>query len=152
MFSRDYILKFCQLKIVTGAVDAWKWSTKWRNWNIFDKFFSSSGSTIPFFSLCLQSHYRIGMVDVVHEPIHEEQAEINVWSPADFCGFGLEHAVFIHPIFEACSLNANVERWWNGHSSSHLPVLEYNDVDHCGLLCLNDLHQTPKVFLNVECH
>ena len=28
-------------------------------------------------------------------------------------------------------------RWWNGHSSSHLPVLEYTDVDHCWLICLN---------------
>ena len=62
------------------------------------------------------------------------------------------HAVPIHPIFEPYSLNGNVERRWNGHSSSHLPVLEYTDVDHCGLMCLNDLHQTPKVFLNVECH
>ena len=29
-----YILKFCHLKIVSGAVDTRKWSTKWRNWNI----------------------------------------------------------------------------------------------------------------------
>ena len=53
------------------------------------------------------------------------------------------------PDFEPCPLNTNVTRWWNGHSSSHLPVLEYTDVDHCGLMCLNDLHQTSKVFLNV---
>ena len=38
---------------------------------------------------------------------------------------GLEHAVHIHQIFEPCPLNANVARWWNGHSTSHLPVLEH---------------------------
>ena len=54
-------------------------------------------------------------------------------------------------ISEPCPLNANVARWWNGHSSSHLPFLEYIDMDHCGLMCLNNLHQTLKVFLNVEC-
>ena len=31
------------------------------------------------------------MVDVVHEPIDDEQAEMHIWPPADFCGFGLEH-------------------------------------------------------------
>ena len=64
-----------------------------------------------------------------------------------FCGFGLEHVVPIYPIFyfEPCPLNANVARWWKGHSSSHLPVFEYTDLDHCGLMCLNDLHQTLKV-------
>ena len=41
----------------------------------------------------------------------------------------------------------NVARWWNGNSSSHLPVLEYTDVDHCELMCLNDIHQTRNVFL-----
>ena len=92
------------------------------------------------------------MVDVVHEPIDDEQAEMHIGPPADFCGCVLEHAVPIHPIIEPCPLNATVARWWNGHSSSHLPVLEYTDVDHCGLMCLNDLHQTPKVLLNVECH
>ena len=88
------------------------------------------------------------MVEVVHEPIEDEQGEMHIWPPADFCGF--EHAVPTHPIFEPCLLNANVARWWNGHSSSHLPVLEYTDVDHCALMCLNYLHQTPKVFLNVR--
>ena len=92
------------------------------------------------------------MVDVVHEPIKDEQEKIYIWPPADFCGYGLEHAVPIHQIFEPFPLNVNVARWWNGHSSSHLPVLKYTDVDHCGLMCLNDLYQTPKVFLNVECH
>ena len=92
------------------------------------------------------------MVDVVHDKIDNEQAEMHIWPPADFCGFGLQHAVHKQLIFEPCHLNANVAWWWNGHSSSHLPVLEYTDVDHCGLMCLNDLHQTPKVFLNVECH
>ena len=91
------------------------------------------------------------MVDVAHEPIDDEQAEVRLWPPTDFCGFGLEHAVPIHPIFEPCPLNANVARWWNVHSSSHLSVLEYTDVDHCGLMCLNDFHQAPKVFLIVEC-
>ena len=37
-----YILKFCHLKIVSGAMDARKWSVKWRNWNISDTFFSLS--------------------------------------------------------------------------------------------------------------
>ena len=36
------ILKFCHLKIVSGAVDAWKCCAKWRNWNISDIFFSLS--------------------------------------------------------------------------------------------------------------
>ena len=92
------------------------------------------------------------MVDSVHEPNDDEQGEVHIWPPADFCGFGLEHTVPIHPIFEPCPLNANVTRWWNGYSSSHLPVLEYSDMNHCGLMCLNDLHFTRKVFLNVECH
>ena len=39
------------------------------------------------------------MVDVVHEPIDDEQAEMHMWPPADSCGFGLEYAVPIHPIF-----------------------------------------------------
>ena len=51
-YARVYILKFCNLKIVSGAVDARKWSVKWRNWNISDIFFSCLGSSIPFFSLC----------------------------------------------------------------------------------------------------
>ena len=92
------------------------------------------------------------MVDIVHEPIDDEQADMHIWPPADFCGLGLEHAVTIHPIFESCPLNTNVAQWWICHSSSHLPVLEYTDVDHSVLMCLNDLHLTPKVFLNVECH
>ena len=36
------MLKFCHLKIVSGAVDARKWSAKWRNWNISDILFSLS--------------------------------------------------------------------------------------------------------------
>ena len=40
-----------------------------------------------------------GMVDVVHEPIDDEQAEMHIWPLADFYGFGLEYAVPIHPIF-----------------------------------------------------
>ena len=55
--------------------------------------------------------------------------EMLIWPPADFCGFGLEHAVPIHATFEPCPLNENVARWWNGHSSLHLPVLVYTDVD-----------------------
>ena len=39
------------------------------------------------------------MVDVVHEPSDDEQAEMQIWPPADFCGFGLEHALPIHLIF-----------------------------------------------------
>ena len=53
--------------------------------------------------------------------------------------------------FYLCPLNANVARWWNGHSSSNLPVLEYTVVDHGRLMCY-DLYQRPKVFLNVENH
>ena len=34
----------------------------------------------------------------------------------NFCGFGLEHAVPIHPNFEPCSLNAKVARWSNEHN------------------------------------
>ena len=37
-----YILKFCHLKIVSGAMDARKCSAKWRNWNISHIFFSLS--------------------------------------------------------------------------------------------------------------
>ena len=39
---------------------------------------------------------------------------MHIWPPTDFCGFGLEHAVPIHPIFEPCPLNGNVARWCNG--------------------------------------
>ena len=92
------------------------------------------------------------MFDVVHEPIDDEPAEMHIWPPADFCRFDIEYAIPIQPIFETFPLIANFARWWNDHSSSHLLVLEYTDMDHCGLMCLNDLHQTPKVFLNVECH
>ena len=41
----------------------------------------------------------IGMVDIVKEPIDDDQAEMHVLRLADFCGFGLERAVPIHPIF-----------------------------------------------------
>ena len=40
------------------------------------------------------------MVDVVHEPVNDEQAKMHIWLPADFYGFGLEYAVPIHPFFE----------------------------------------------------
>ena len=30
------------------------------------------------------------MVDGVHGPIDDEQTEMHIWPPADFCGFGLE--------------------------------------------------------------
>ena len=89
------------------------------------------------------------MVDVVQEPIDDEQAEMDIRPPADFCDFVLEHAVTMYLRFEPCPLNAKVARWWNGHSSSHFPVLESSDVYHCGLMCLNDLYQTQKVFLNL---
>ena len=39
------------------------------------------------------------MVDALHEPIDDEQAEMHIWPPDDFCGFRLDHAVHIHPIF-----------------------------------------------------
>ena len=51
------------------------------------------------------------MIDVVHEPIDDEQAEMHLRLPADISVFGLEHEVPIHPIFEHCPLNANVVRW-----------------------------------------
>ena len=54
------------------------------------------------------------MVDDVHE-----QTEMHIWPPANFCDFGLEHA-----LFETCPLDANVARFWNGHNSSYLPVLD----------------------------
>ena len=57
------------------------------------------------------------MVDVVHEPMDDEQAEMHKWPTADFCGFGLVHEVSIQQIFEPCLLNANIVRWWNGQSS-----------------------------------
>ena len=38
------------------------------------------------------------MVYVVHKPIDDEQAEMYIWPPADFCDFGFELAVPIHPI------------------------------------------------------
>ena len=31
------------------------------------------------------------MVDPVHKPIDDKQAEMHIWPPADFCGFGLEY-------------------------------------------------------------
>ena len=71
------------------------------------------------------------MVDAVHEPVDDEYAEIHIWPPIDFYGSDLEHAIPIHSIFDPCPLNANVARWRIGHSSSHLSVLEYTDVDHC---------------------
>ena len=40
--AQVYIMKFCHLKIMSGAVDAKKWSAKWSYWNISDIFFSSS--------------------------------------------------------------------------------------------------------------
>ena len=33
------------------------------------------------------------MVDVVHELIDDEQAEMHICPPPDFCGFCLEHAI-----------------------------------------------------------
>ena len=45
------------------------------------------------------SNDRRGMIDFVHDPIDDEQAEMHLWPPAEFFGFGLEHAVHIHLIF-----------------------------------------------------
>ena len=44
------------------------------------------------------------MVGVIHTPIDDAQAEMHTWPPDDFCGFGLEHTVPIHPVFEPCPL------------------------------------------------
>ena len=72
------------------------------------------------------------MFDVVREPINDEKEELQIWQPANFCRFGLEHALARNPNFETFPLNANVvRRRWNDHSSSYLPVLEYTDVNHC---------------------
>ena len=73
------------------------------------------------------------MIYVVHEPIDDKQAVMYIWPPADFCSSGLDHVVPIHPIFESCHLKANVAQWWNGHSSSHLPVLIHS-ANVCGRL------------------
>ena len=35
------------------------------------------------------------MVDVVHETIDDDQAEMHIWPPAAFSGFDLEHAITI---------------------------------------------------------
>ena len=51
------MLKFCHLKIVSGTVDARKWSVKWRNWNISDIFFSPS--SIEWFSRFKEDRYDI---------------------------------------------------------------------------------------------
>ena len=61
-----------------------------------------------------------------------------------FCGFRLERTVAIHPIFEPFPLNGNVARWWNCNILSHLPVLECTNMDHCGLMCLNDLYKSRR--------
>ena len=45
-----------------------------------------------------------------------------------FRGFGLEHAVPIHPIFEPCPLNANVARWWNVHICQYSNTLTWINV------------------------
>ena len=37
-------MKFCHLKIASGAMDAINWSAKRRNWNISDIFFSLSST------------------------------------------------------------------------------------------------------------
>ena len=77
------------------------------------------------------------MVDVI-EPIDDEKAEIQIWPSAHFCGFDLENAVTIHPIFDPCPLNEVIARWWNGHTSSHLLICEYADMDRC-LMWINVL-------------
>ena len=71
---------------------------------------------------------------------------MHIWPPAEFCGFGLECTVPIHPIFVHCPLIANVARRWNDHCSIIVASsrVGYTDVDHCGLMCLNDLHQSPE--------
>ena len=38
------------------------------------------------------------MVDLVHESIDGEQAEMHIWPPTDFC-VGSEHAVPMHLIY-----------------------------------------------------
>ena len=83
------------------------------------------------------------MVDVVHEPIDDEQAEMHIGPPADLCGFGLRHAVPIHPIFEPWPLNANVARWW-----SQFVTLASSRVHRRGSLWINVFKRSSS---NPEC-
>ena len=50
------------------------------------------------------------MVNVVFEPIDDEQAEMHIWPLVDFCGFGLEHAYpyGAYSTLESCPLNENL--------------------------------------------
>ena len=36
------------------------------------------------------------MANVVKEPIDDEQAEMHIWPPSNFCGFGLQRAYLVH--------------------------------------------------------
>ena len=68
-----------------------------------------------------------------------------------FCGFGLEHAV---PYTQFLNLAHWMQMSHDGgmvtvhHICQFSSSLTWIIVDYV----LNDLHQTPKVFLNVECH
>ena len=68
------------------------------------------------------------MVDFIHEPIDDDQAEMHIWPPTDFYGFVLEHVVPIHPIFEPCPLKVNVAQWWK-ISTLMVPWLSYSPLN-----------------------
>ena len=51
------------------------------------------------------------MVDVVHAPIDDKQAEMHIWPHADFLWFRLRaRGIHTAEFFAACPLNANVAR------------------------------------------
>ena len=63
--------------------------------------------SFPYVRIKTPFRYRIGMIDVVHEPIDDEHAEMHILPPANICGFGLEACGTHTPDFEPCLLNAN---------------------------------------------
>ena len=73
---------------------------------------------------------------------------MHILPPADFCVFGLEHVVPITTDFLTVPIKCNIvaRRWWTGHSSSHLPVLENTNMDHCELMHLNNFHKTRRSY------
>ena len=82
------------------------------------------------------------MVDVVHEPNEDEQAEMHLCPPSNFFGFGYTQ---FWTLSIECKCRMMVE--W-----SQFIIFASSRAHWRGLMCLNDLHQTPKVFLNIECH
>ena len=56
------------------------------------------------------ARYSTVMVNVVHEPIDDEQAGMHIWSSADFCGFGLEQGSSTRGPRAACGPRASFVR------------------------------------------